>query len=447
MTDGSAAGSAQAPALSYVVPTVGVPEHVAGCLESIYRDAAETGAPAELIVVWQHPAANSRVLAHETGKLVGSGTADQVDRSAPTGGPAALRELARQFASDHPNAFERSPRIAQLPRPAGFARAANAGIAVSRGRLIALVNDDAVLATGWTRTLLAALGACDGADPRISADSPLAAAQGLNLLPAGDGKDETRIDGAGLAWNRRWQAIQIDRGKSAPPAGGAPRPIYGVSATAAIYRREALVAVSPAGGALRPFNERLDSYYEDVELADRLRRASYESVLAPAARVEHAGALSSRGRHAARRRIRRIYCNRLLVLATRLGRSFWLLLPGLLIRDAVDLFRGGKSEALPGDSRRPGATDLLFAWGRAVRLLPRFAGFGRGQETWNPAAGPSLWPPAPDADGDVGAPSAAADGNPGGANSRHPRTSPCTRQRVHGWHAGAPSADDGESGS
>lgn len=365
MIAGSDAGSAQAPALSYVVPTVGVPEHLAGCLESIYRDAAETGAPAELIVVWQHPAATGRDLARETGNRAG--------------GPAALRELARQFASDHPNAFERSPRIAQLPRPAGFARAANAGIAVSRGRLIALVNDDAVLATGWTRTLLAALGACDGADPRISADSPLAAAQGLNLLPAGDGKDEARIDGAGLAWNSRWQAIQVDRGKSAPAAGGAPRPIYGVSATAAIYRREALVAVSPAGAPLRPFNERLDSYYEDVELADRLRRASYESVLAPAARIEHAGALSSRGRRAARRRVRRIYCNRLLVLAKRLGRSFWLLLPGLLIRDAADLFRGGKSEALPGDSRRPGATDLLFAWGRAVRLLPRFAGFGRGQ--------------------------------------------------------------------
>ena len=411
---GSDAGSAEAPAVSYVVPTVGVPEHLVGCLESIYRDAAATGAAAELIVVWQRPAANSRVLARETGKLVGSGTADQVDRSAPTGGPAALRELARQFASDHPNAFERSPLIAQLSRPAGFARAANAGIAVSRGRLIALVNDDAVLATGWTRTLLAALGACDGADPKMSADSPLAAAQGLNLLPAGTGKDEARIDGAGLAWNRRWQAIQVDRGKLAPPAGGAPadgtpsggapadgtpsggapsggapsggapsggapRPIYGVSATAAIYRREALVAVSPGGGPLRPFNERLESYYEDVELADRLRRASYESVLAPAARIEHAGAMSSRGRRDARRRVRRIYCNRLLVLAKRLGRRFWILLPGLLFRDAVDLVRGGRSEALPGDSRRPGPVDLLFAWGRAVRLLPWFAGFGRAQ--------------------------------------------------------------------
>ena len=403
---GSDAGSAEAPAVSYVVPTVGVPEHVARCLESIYRDAAATGAAAELIVVWQRPAATSRDLAHETGKLVGSGTADQVDRSAPTGGPAALRELARQFASDHPNAFERSPLIVQLSRPAGFARAANAGIAVSRGHLIALVNDDAVLATGWTRTLLAALGACDGAAPKMSADSPPAAAQGLNLLPAGTGKDEARIDGAGLAWNRRWQAIPVDRGKLAPPAGGAPaggapaggapRPIYGVSATAAIYRREALVAVSPAGGPLRPFNERLESYYEDVELADRLRRASYESVLAPAARIEHAGAMSSRGRRAARRRVRRIYCNRLLVLAKRLGRRFWLLLPGLLLRDAVDLVRGGRSEALPGDAPRPRAVDLLFAWGRAVRLLPWFAGFGRGQVARSPEPARRPAHPAPE---------------------------------------------------
>ena len=414
MIVGSDAGAAQAPAVSYVVPTVGVPEHLAecpesivvptvgapehlaGCLESIYRDAAATGAPAELIVVWQHPAANSSVLVHETGKLVGSGTADQVDRSAPSGGPSALRELARRFASDRPAAFRQAPRIVELPRPAGFARAANAGIAVSRGRLIALVNDDAVLATGWTRTLLAALGAGDGADPRISADSPLAAAQGFNLLPAGGGRDEARIDGAGLAWNRRWQAIQVGRGKPAPATSGPPRPVYGVSATAAIYRRDALVAVTAGCGPLRPFNERLESYYEDVELADRLRRASYEAVLAPAARVEHAGALSSRGRRAARRRVRRIYCNRLLVLATRLGRRFWLLLPGLLLRDAVDLFRGRRSEAMPGDAPRPRAVDLLFAWGRAARLLPWFAGFGRGQAARSPEPARRPAHPAPE---------------------------------------------------
>ncbi len=372
MIASSDAGSAQAPALSYVVPTVGVPKHVAGCLESIYRDASETAAPSELIVVWQHPAATGRDVARGTEPL--------------TGGPAALKALAQQLASDHPTAFQRAPRIVQLPRPAGFARAANAGIAASLGRWIALVNDDAVLATGWTRALLAALGACAGADLKPSPESRIVAAQGINLLPAGDG-DDVRIDGAGLTWNHRWQAVQVDRGESAPPPGGAPRPVYGVSATAAIYRRDALVAVSPAGGPLRPFNERLDSYYEDVELADRLRRASYAAVLAPAARIEHAGALSSRGRRAARRRVRRIYCNRLLVLATRLGRSFWRRLPGLMVRDAVDLLRSRKGQTLPGDPQRPGPVDLLFAWCRAVRLLPRFAGFGRGQSTWRPRDG------------------------------------------------------------
>ena len=377
---------AQAPELSYVVATVGVPDHLAGCLESIYRDAAETGVPAELLVVLQHPAAVSRNPARKAG--------NRAD------GPAALRALARQLtsdrspASDRPTALQRAPRILELPRPAGFARAMNAGIAASRGRWIALVNDDAVLAAGWTRTLLTALSECAGGGPKIDAGSPrgtrrstlrsrVAAVQGLNLLPAGGG-EEARIDGAGLTWNNRRQAVQVDRGKPAPPPGGIPGPVYGVSATAAIYRRDALIAVSPAGGPLRPFDERLDSYYEDVELADRLRRASYEALLVPAARIEHAGALSSRGRRAARRRVRRIYCNRLLVLARQSGRSFWLLLPGLLLRDAVDLLARRQNEVLPGDSLRPGAVDLLFAWGRAAWLLPHFAKFGRAQLIWRP---------------------------------------------------------------
>ena len=189
----------------------------------------------------------------------------------------------------------------------------------------------------------------------------------------------------GIAAGRRSRSTAAN---PAPPPGGAPRPVYGVSATAAIYRRDALVAVSPAGRPLRPFNERLESYYEDVELADRLRRASYEAVLAPAARIEHAGALSSRGRRAARRRVRRIYCNRLLVLAARLGREFLAAAAGTpgpgcgrhapgpegrnpcrAIHDARDLWiscspgaaRSGSCRASPVSAahsrgRRPGAT-------------------------------------------------------------------------------------------
>ena len=40
-------------------------------------------------------------------------------------------------------------------------------------------------------------------------------------------------------------------------------------------------------------------------------------------------------------------------------------------------------------------------------------------------------------------PAADAGGNPGGAVSRHTRTSPRARPRARGWHAGAPSADGG----
>ncbi|MCY3971918.1 MAG: hypothetical protein OXG74_18465, partial [Acidobacteria bacterium] len=325
---------------------MGGPPHLAECLESIYCDASETAVPAELIVVWQQPAAPAPSAVNDGDELAV--------------GPAPFRDLVGRLATDHPAAFRRAPRIVQLSRPAGFARAANAGIGASRGLWIALVNDDAVLETGWTKALLEALGASVAADPKGSFHHRAAAAQGINLLPS-DSSDEVRIDGAGLAWNSRWQAVQVDRGASAPPPGGAPTPVYGVSATATLYRRDALAAVSPGSGQLRPFNERLDSYYEDVELADRLRRASYSAVLVPAARSEHAGALSSRGRRAARRRVRRIYCNRLLVLAARLGRSFWLRLPLFLLRDAVDLFRGRKGEG-PGDPRRPGPLDLLFAW-------------------------------------------------------------------------------------
>ncbi len=366
------AESPETPALSYVVPTVGGPPHLAECLESIYRDASETAVPAELIVVWQEPSAAAHGPVN--------------DRDQRADGPASFRVLAERLAADHPAAFGGAPRLVQFPRPAGFARAANAGIAASLGNWIALVNDDAVLETGWTETLLEALRASAGADPRASPNFRVAAAQGINLLPAGP-DEEVRTDGAGLAWNSRWQAVQVDRGATAPPPDGPPTPVYGVSATAALYRRDALADVSPGSGQLRPFNERLDSYYEDVELADRLRRASYGAVLVRVARIQHAGALSSRGRRAARLRVRRIYCNRLLVLAARFGRSFWLRLPRFLFRDAVDLFRGGKGE-LPGDPRRPGLLDLLFAWSRAVRLLPRFAGFGRPQSTWVPAVDP-----------------------------------------------------------
>ncbi|MXZ39663.1 MAG: glycosyltransferase family 2 protein, partial [Holophagales bacterium] len=394
---------AATPSLSYVVPTIGVPAHLAKCLESIYRDGGRLDSPPELVVVWQAP-------------LAGDG-----------GGAAALKELCRRLDAARPGAIDGAPRIVELPRPAGFARAVNDGIAVSTGDWVALVNDDVALEAGWARRLLEA----------VAAGSGVAAVQGVNVVAGGDegddDRDGARIDGAGLAWNRRWQAVQLGRGEPASGAGltAGPSPgrlrrrpagtpahpvcdlqhesvldVYGVSATAAIYRRAALAEVSGGGDPLRPFEERLDSYYEDVELADRLRGAGYRALLVPAARAVHAGALSSRSPRAARRRTRRVYANRLLVLARRLGRGFWPRLPGVLGRDVVDVVRRPKTAPMPGDLKPPGAVDLVCAWGRAVRLLPGFVHFGGGaEERSRPDVRRVSKPPSAAAGGDAGAPS------------------------------------------
>ena len=55
-----------------------------------------------------------------------------------------------------------------------------------------------------------------------------------------------------------------------------------MSATAAIYRRSALADLGDAG---RPFDARLFAYYEDVDLACRLRAAGHRALRVPAARA------------------------------------------------------------------------------------------------------------------------------------------------------------------
>ncbi len=240
-------------------------------------------------------------------------------------------------------------RVLRPGRNLGFAAGTNLGIAEAAGELIATVNDDVLVEPGWLSRLAPALAA----DPRA------AAAQGVNLLL----DDPERADGCGLAWNRWWQAVQVGHGEPAPPGpDGKPREVFGVSATAALFRREALLAVSQSGQA---FDPRLVSYYEDVELAGRLRGAGYKALLVPAARARHAG--SATGKTIGRERWRLIYGNRYLAAADLLGWGFWPRLPWMAVRDGLDLLRG-EGEQIAG---------ILAGWGRAVRCLPGFARSGR----------------------------------------------------------------------
>jgi GT2 family glycosyltransferase len=231
-------------------------------------------------------------------------------------------------------------RVLRPGKNLGFAGGANLGIAEASGEFIAVVNDDAVVDDGWLDRLAEALAA----DPRT------AAVQGLNVRL----DDPSVVDGAGIGWNRWWQAVQLGHGEPVKEESGS-REIFGVSATAALYRREALLTVTSQGEV---FDSRLGSYYEDVDLAVRLRSAGWRSYLVPAARARHAGSVSGAGLG----RERLVYGNRHLVLARHLGPGYWPRLPLLLLRDLGDLLR---------HPRR--APAILSGWGRAARRLPGFA--------------------------------------------------------------------------
>jgi GT2 family glycosyltransferase len=231
----------------------------------------------------------------------------------------------------------------RLGRNLGFASATNLGIAASSREFVAAVNDDALIEPGWTGRLVEALDR-----------EPLAAAaQGVNLILDSPGIADV-ADGCGIAWNRWTQAVQVGHGEPAPDSSEPFREILGVSATAAIYRRQALPG--------KPFDPGLVSYYEDVDLAVRLRAAGWTALLVPAARARHAG--SATGGTMSRERWRLLYGNRWIVARRAFGRGFWLRVPRMALRDGLDLLRA----LLSLDGAR--AAGILAGWARAFIGVP-----------------------------------------------------------------------------
>jgi N-acetylglucosaminyl-diphospho-decaprenol L-rhamnosyltransferase len=215
----------------------------------------------------------------------------------------------------------------RLPENRGFAAPANLGARAARAPFLALVNNDCVLEAGY-------LAACLSALERGPA---LAAVQGVVLDGAG-----LAVDGWGFGWTARAEAVQLGRGGPPPAAGSAPFDVPGVSATAALFRREAFLG---AGG----FVESFFAWYEDVDLSLRLRRAGARFACVPAARARHAGTLT--GRRDPEARWRRLFTNRLRTLR----RNF----------DAARLPALRTLRPAAGATLGPAAREI--GWGRALR--------------------------------------------------------------------------------
>jgi GT2 family glycosyltransferase len=157
----------------------------------------------------------------------------------------------------------------------GFAPASNAGAIDARLKalpFLAFVNNDAVLEPGYLAACVAAL----------EADPGLAAVQGVVL--DGDGR---LVDGLGICWNARHEAVQLGRGGTPPPADRAPFPVPGVSGTAPVFRRAAFERAGAFAGSFF-------AWYEDADLALRLARAGGRFACVPAARARHVGSATGR---------------------------------------------------------------------------------------------------------------------------------------------------------
>jgi GT2 family glycosyltransferase len=168
--------------------------------------------------------------------------------------------------AEHPDV-----RVIALGTNTGFAHAANRGLQAARGEVVALVNTDVVLASDWLRRTAGALhehpAAASVACKMLSLDRPeLVYDAGDVLRRDGACEQRGRFGPNGARWNASGE-------------------VFGACAGAALYRRDAVLAV---GG----FDERYFAYLEDVDLALRLRLAGWGCRYEPAVAL-HAGEGSS----------------------------------------------------------------------------------------------------------------------------------------------------------
>ena len=195
----------------------------------------------------------------------------------------------------------------------GFAAGNNTGAQGCAAEWIATLNPDAFAATDWLERLLAA-----------AARHPGAAMFGSTQI---DAMDPDRLDGSGDAYFAAGIAWRGNHGRAVRdlPAEGT---VFSPCAAAALYRRTAFEA---ADG----FDESFFCYFEDVDLAFRLRLAGEHCVQVPDAIVQHVGAATSGKRsefvryHSARNRP-------WLFVKNMPGTLFWALLPAhVLLQGAL----------------------------------------------------------------------------------------------------------------
>jgi GT2 family glycosyltransferase len=181
---------------------------------------------------------------------------------------------SRDGSADRVEALFPGARVLRPGRNLGFAAANNlAARAAAPCGWLALVNPDAFPDPRWLERLAAAAAA-----------QPSYSFFASRLVSAGD---PGRLDGTGDLYSPSGLAWRRDHGKPVEQAPATPSEVFSACAAAALYRRDAFDEV---GG----FDESYFCFFEDVDLAFRLRLAGHRCLYVPDAVVHHVGSASTR---------------------------------------------------------------------------------------------------------------------------------------------------------
>jgi GT2 family glycosyltransferase len=174
---------------------------------------------------------------------------------------ASQDDTAAWLADEYPEV-----RLVRLGRNGGFCAAANAGIAAASGEFLQLLNNDTEVTAGWIEAGLAPF-----AEAAVGSVAPLVLVR----------SDPGRVDSAGDSYALAGWPCKRGHGEDAGLwRDRSPERVFGASGSSAFYRAEALRRV----GA---FDPAYHSYYEDIDLAFRLRWAGYDCVFTPRCRILH----------------------------------------------------------------------------------------------------------------------------------------------------------------
>ena len=242
-------------------------------------------------------------------------------------------------------------RIILLGQNRGFAAAVNAGLKAVNSEYAALLNNDVQPEPGWLLELKKTLAY----HPRAFAAGPK-----LLLDPQRD-----RINVVGIKLKKYAESASIGAGQ--PDQGRFERPgrVFGVSAGAALYRREVFEDVGY-------FDEDYFAYLEDVDLSFRARLLGYDFRYAPRARAYHLKGWTTRRRMSSAFEIYHASRNMMFYQTINIPAGTWRARRGRIAARRLELFvRHCIQHAHKGEARPYLAGQLDFLKQRQAVLAKR----------------------------------------------------------------------------